>query len=522
MPRGSAHGRRRPRGARAVCGRHGVHPLPVPGFARPAAAASTRRSSGSCAPTAATWSAARRSAAPAAASPPTRRRARRCCRPCTRAATPSTPRRQSPKSAARRSSTTCCSCRPARSSRACCSSSPKRACADPTRPTIGSASRPRWRGGSTTRTSSGTAARAAVVSTSSARAAWASTCAMRSTSARATGCGRSTPCTVASTHCASPPRPHPARPTATLSGSSAGSPRPLRCTQRSPFQRAAPSTRRSRRRRCAGHAPCSASAASAPSAPTSPRTTRPCRLSSSTPSTTTSRFASPSRRGSRRGCGCACTPTRAQLRRLGLDDDAVRAILLIDLVWTLREGGEIQDGVVHASIVHAKAQIAHRQARVAVAAVEDEYYPFSVADDYRASQRAIRNRDPLVEDALAHAALAVSHVSLQQLATFCNPTGRTCRRGRSPSRARARARPGARRRPACFTAFLAEASDRAAEAARAAGRSRRASRRRPWPTCSGSARRARVGRAPARSDRHLAPRRTPRIANGSRRSRSAA
>ena len=161
----------------------------------------------------------------------------------------------------------------------------------------------------------------------------------------------------------------------------------------------------------------------------------------------------------------------AQLRRLGLDDDAVRAILLIDLVWTLREGGEIQDGVVHASIVHAKAQIAHRQARVAVAAVEDEYYPFSVADDYRASQRAIRNRDPLVEDALAHAALAVSHVSLQQLATFCNPDG-----AHLPARSVALATrvhalvPAHVDVPACFTAFLAEGIGIAlAEAARARG-----------------------------------------------------
>lgn len=110
----------------------------------------------------------------------------------------------------------------------------------------------------------------------------------------------------------------------------------------------------------------------------------------------------------------------AQLRAAGLDDDAVRAILLIDLVWTLREGGEIQDGVLDASVVYEKARLSTRQAMLAMDAVQLEYAPYRVADAYRASMHAVRSGDVLVEDELAHATCAVAHVSLQQLATFCD------------------------------------------------------------------------------------------------------
>ena len=108
----------------------------------------------------------------------------------------------------------------------------------------------------------------------------------------------------------------------------------------------------------------------------------------------------------------------AQLRAAGLDDDAVRAILLLDLVWTLREGGEIQDGVLDASVVYEKARLSTRQAMLAMDAVQLEYAPYRVADAYRASMHAVRSGDVLVEDELAHATCAVAHVSLQQLRRF--------------------------------------------------------------------------------------------------------
>ena len=162
---------------------------------------------------------------------------------------------------------------------------------------------------------------------------------------------------------------------------------------------------------------------------------------------------------------CLAPDRVRQLRRLRLDDDAVRIILLVDLLELLRDSGELQDGLVDAGIVAPLAEASAHQARQAVEAVQDLIRPMETAEEHEASLEAMRRRDPLVEDELAHAALAVTHVSLQQLATFCNPAGTHLHVHHDALAARVHGLlPAAVDVPERFTAFLTGAIDLALHA----------------------------------------------------------
>ena len=162
---------------------------------------------------------------------------------------------------------------------------------------------------------------------------------------------------------------------------------------------------------------------------------------------------------------CLAPDRVLQLRRLGLDDDAVRIVLIVDLVELLRDCDELQDGLVDARIVAPLAEASAHQARQAVEAVRDLIRPMETAEEHEASLEAMRRRDPVVEDELAHAALSVTNVSLQQLATFCNPAGPHLLAHHDALAARVHELlPAAADVPARFTAFLTGAIDLALHA----------------------------------------------------------